>query len=501
MRSKNAFYNLVAAVIELIAVTLSSFIVPYQIIHTFGSNVNGLIASITQFLSYITLIESGIGAIGRASLYQPLAQKDDEILSGCVKALELFYRKIAYIFICYVILLALLFPFLVNREFSWIYTSSLVIILAISIFAQYYFGITYQTVIQADQKKYVVSLLQAAITLINMIVIIIMIKLGANVHIVQLCSVIVFAIRPIVYYLYAHRKYNILKNIEPRNEVLKQRWDGLAQHLAFFIHKNTDIVILTVLTNIKTVSVYSVYMLPIAGCSKVVNIFSSSLEPAFGNMIARGEISTLKNRVLTCSIISNQIAVILFSTTWIIITPFIQLYTKGITDINYVNPSFGLIMLIAEAFYCVRMPYQAVVYAAGHFKQTRNGAIVEAAVNIILSVILVFKYGLIGVALGTMISMAIRTMQYIWYYHYRLLRQNDGVYVELKKAMITLLEISIIVAVSRQIAAVPASNYLNWFIYSCGVGLICFGVVSVISVLFYKKEIKVLKRIIMNIIK
>ena len=153
MRSKKIFLNITASIVELVVVTIASFIVPNYIIRAYGSSVNGLISSITQFLSYIALIESGIGAIGRASLYKPLAENDINTLSGNAKALESFYRKVSYLFLVYVAVLAVFFPLLMNHDFRWPYTASLIIILAFSIFVQYYFGITCQTLIQADQKN------------------------------------------------------------------------------------------------------------------------------------------------------------------------------------------------------------------------------------------------------------------------------------------------------------------------------------------------------------
>lgn len=490
MRGKKAFYNFLAAIAELIVATLSSFIVPHYIIRAYGSGVNGLISSITQFLSYIALIESGIGAIGRAALYRPLAQKDAAVLSGTVKALENFYRKISYIFLVYAAVLAAAFPFLVNQDFQWAYTAALIFILAFSTFIQYYFGITSQTVIQADQRKYIPSLLQALTLFLNMVITVAMIKMGASIHAVKIGSVAAYAVRPMILYTYVRFHYKIDKAAEPRSEILQQRWDGLAQHIAFFIHKNTDIAVITVLANVKEVSVYSVYMLAVSGCSKVVNIFSSSLEPAFGNMIAKGETENLKNRVSLCSTLVIQVAIVLFSTTAIIVSPFIKLYTRGVDDVNYLRPAFGIIMLIAEALYCVRLPYQSAVYAAGHFKQTRNGAITEAVMNIVLSVILVFQFGLIGAAIGTLVSMFFRTAQYIWYYHARLLNDRDGLKSELRRILISLIEIAFIIAAAHFIPAVSSTGYLSWILQSCQVGILCSVLAVVISYIFYRKELK-----------
>ena len=50
-----------------------------------------------------------------------------------------------------------------------------------------------------------------------------------------------------------------------------------------------------------------------------------------------------------------------------------------------------------------------MVLAAGHYKQTQWSAIIEAAVNIAVSVVLVFKFGLTGVAIGTLAAMVYRT--------------------------------------------------------------------------------------------
>ena len=40
----------------------------------YGSDVNGLVSSITQFLGYIALVEGGVGGVIRAALYKPLAK-------------------------------------------------------------------------------------------------------------------------------------------------------------------------------------------------------------------------------------------------------------------------------------------------------------------------------------------------------------------------------------------------------------------------------------------
>ena len=65
MRSKKAIYNIVSSLVLQVVVLISGFIVPKLIISKFGSDVNGLLSSIAQFLAYISLLESGIGPVVR----------------------------------------------------------------------------------------------------------------------------------------------------------------------------------------------------------------------------------------------------------------------------------------------------------------------------------------------------------------------------------------------------------------------------------------------------
>ena len=67
--------------------------------------------------------------------------------------------------------------------------------------------------------------------------------------------------------MYVKRKYQILDNARPDNKAIEQRWDGLGHHIAYLLHDNTDITLLTLFTDIKEVSVYAVYHM-IVSCIK-----------------------------------------------------------------------------------------------------------------------------------------------------------------------------------------------------------------------------------------
>ena len=158
MRGKGVIKNVFSTLFSQIMTIICSFIIPSILIRTYGSNVNGLVTSITQFLAYITLLESGLGPVVKATLYKPIAKKDKKEIVNILKASERFFKIISYVFITYIALLCIIFPIMMKEEFGVIYTISLVIIISISTFAEYYFGMTYKLYLQAEQKTYIVNI-------------------------------------------------------------------------------------------------------------------------------------------------------------------------------------------------------------------------------------------------------------------------------------------------------------------------------------------------------
>ena len=214
-----------------------------------------------------------------------------------------------------------------------------------------------------------------------------------------------------------------MNDAEDRFE-LKQKWDGLAQHIAAVIHSNTDVTILTFFCSLAEVSVYSVYSLVVSGIKKIILAFSSGIDASWGDMIAKDEYDNLNRKFNLYEILYFSICTIIFSCAMVLIVPFVSVYTKGITDVDYIRYLFGYLIVISEYIWAIRLPYSSITLAAGHFKETRKGAWIEAFVNIIISIILVKKFGIIGVTIGTIVAMLIRTIEFVYHTNKYILKRN-----------------------------------------------------------------------------
>ncbi len=411
---KNAFSSLLLQ----FATIIQGLVLPRLILGAFGSEINGLVSSITQFLSFISLLEGGLGAVVLAELYGPIEKKDDEKIQGILGACQSFFSKLTLVFLIYTIVVAFFYPRYIDTSLSKGAVSVLVLILSMTTVAQYLFSITYRLLLQAEQKLYIVNCVSAVTILINTISAAIIIFVFPSIHIVKLCSGIIYMIQPMVYRAFVEKKF-LKGNIRKKKQhyTLKNRWSGFAQNLAHFVNMNTDVALITLFMPLQYVSIYSVHLLVINALRGIVTSVGNSYQSALGKYIAMGDSAQLKQKFRKFEEGFWLAGMVLFFCCTLLINPFIQIYTAGITDAEYYQPVFSFVIVLANMIYVIREPYRLLVLAGGKFKETNFGAFAEAIINLGMSLLLITKFGLIGVAVGTLVAIAFRLIYLVWYLH------------------------------------------------------------------------------------
>ena len=169
-RKKKMLYNVVFGALYQIVTIVCNFILPKFFLSYYGSEVNGLVSSITQFLTFITLCECGVGAVVQSAMYKPLAEKDSHSLSEVFLSSNKFFEKIVYVLIAYTVGLMIFYPVITTGAFDVIFTASLVLILAFSYFAQYYLFLTYRLLLNADQLGFIQLIVHSIVLILNTVV-------------------------------------------------------------------------------------------------------------------------------------------------------------------------------------------------------------------------------------------------------------------------------------------------------------------------------------------
>ena len=192
MHNRLLFYNTISAITFQITTILCGFVLPKLILVYFGSDINGLINSVGQFLGVISFFELGIGAVIQTSLYKPLADNDLIGTSKVISSANRFFRKLGYVLLIYVGVVVCIYPVLVNQKFSFWFIASLIIAISIRFFAQYFFGIVNRLLLIADQKAYIQYNAQTIAVIVNTIACYTLMKLDCSVQIIYRTTSLIF---------------------------------------------------------------------------------------------------------------------------------------------------------------------------------------------------------------------------------------------------------------------------------------------------------------------
>ena len=296
MRGKRLAANTILSLLLQVTTIVCGFVLPRLILQYYGSEVNGLISSISQFLNIITFLELGVGAVVMSALYKPLAEKDKQLTSEIIASASNFFRGIGKALLVYVVVLIFVYPYIAKSNFDHLYTAVLIVAMSISYFTQYYFGIVDNLLMTADHKGYIQYAMQIGTILLNTILCVIVIKMGFSIQMVKLTTSLVYLIRPFAMRLYVNAHYDIDRKIKLSEEPIKQKWNGIAQHVSAVILNGTDSVVLTVFSTLSNVSIYSVYHYVVYGVSNLfTSMINGGIQSLLGELWVKEEKEKLEN--------------------------------------------------------------------------------------------------------------------------------------------------------------------------------------------------------------
>ena len=423
--------NLISAIIYQLIHIIYGLVVPRIILLYFGSEINGLVSSITQFLSFISLLEGGLGAVVLAELYLPIETDDGETVKRIISSSQSLFHKLSFFYVLYTVVLGVIYSVSVRESFGFTLVFELTIILSLATLAEYLFSISYRLLLQADQKIYITNYVYTTVMLVNIAVALFVVHVYPEIRLLKFFSSIAFFVQPVILRFFIPKKYCTAGLFPYEKYPLNNRWSGFAQNLAHFINMNTDIVLITIFCSYSDVSVYTVYMLAINALRMIVTSAADSYQGALGKYIAQGDPKLLYRNFDRFFVVVCGASLALFCTCLLLINPFVALYTTDVNDINYYHPEFALIILAANLVYCFREPFRLLILAAGKFKETNFGSIMEAVLNVGVSIALITTWGLAGVAIGTLTAIVYRLVYFAVYLKKSMLKLNIKKYLPL----------------------------------------------------------------------
>lgn len=497
-RTKKFFYNSVSTAMLQLTNMVIGFLLPRLMLKFYGSEINGLVTSITQFVSYFNIVEAGLAGAAVYALYKPIAENDTKQISKVVSTTKSFYFKSGYIFVALVLLLAIIYPLFAKVEtLNYIDIFLLVIIIGSSGFLDFFTLSKYRVLLTADQKIYVISISSIIYYIVNTLLIFTFTYLGFNVVIVRFMAVFAILLRSLILYLYTKKYYSKISFSEkPEKKLLNKRWDALYLQLLGSIQLGAPIIILTIFSNAANliiVSIYSIYNMVLQGINNLLSIFISGLSSSFGEIIASNNINKLKDTSQEFEYIYYNLITLVYAVSFLLIMPFIKLYCTNITDVNYYIPVVGMLFVLNGLLYNLKTPQGMLVISAGLYKETRVQSTIQGLIIIIFGVLLVPKYGLVGILIANILSNIYRDIDLMFFIPRKLTKLPI---INTVKRFVKVALLTIIILIIGNKISININNYFDFFIAGIVYCLISGIIIISFDFIFDKNYLKsVIERI------
>ena len=208
--AKNVIFSAIAQIITMIC----GFIVPKIMLNYYGSEINGLVSSITQVMTYIALIEGGLSGASIFALYKPIADNNTKQISLVVSTSKSLYKKAGYIGLMVSIIVGVCYPLVIKTNLlSYQEIFFLFIIIACTTILDFFILGKYRALLSANQDEYILSISTMIQIIVNALCVSLFSYLGFNIVIVRLIALSSLLARVLVIYIACKKKYKDIKAI------------------------------------------------------------------------------------------------------------------------------------------------------------------------------------------------------------------------------------------------------------------------------------------------
>ena len=402
--------NIVTGFVGQFIIIILGLIIPRLFIDSYGSDLNGLISTIVQIFAYMALLEAGIGAASQNALYKPIQEDNKTEISEIISVTKEYFKKFTFLYAVGVILLALGLPFLLKTNVDHMVIFSIVLLEGMSGVISFYFVETTVILLNVDGKSYVNNTINLANKIIGYIVKIVMAVLGINIVILQLAYFLIIVAKVIFYEIYFRKNYSWVRFKSQNKKLkLKDRNSYILTEVCWTIFSSTDMIVLSMFVSTQLSSVYAIYNMIFTNITLLVNAVYMSIVYVLGYTYHES-IEKYSRIHDSFNSIFIGLMTVLMSVCYVLTIPFVELYTRGVSDVNYLYTSLPIMFCLIQLISWSRYVSGNLTGIAGYAKQTSYVSLIEALTNLILSIIFVKKLGIVGVTLATVIALPVKVV-------------------------------------------------------------------------------------------
>lgn len=408
-RTTKSIHNTVVAMAFFVLTLLLQFVSRKVFLDYLGTEILGLNTTLTNLLQFLNLAELGVGAAVGFSLYKPLANESYSVINEIVTFHGMLYRRIAtYIFVGGLVIAAF-FPFIFKKmDLPLWYAYASFGVLLLSALIGYYVNYR-QIVLSSAQMDYKIQLATVPWNLTKLVA-----QIAAMYYLP--CPYESWIILELVFSLISsyslhrvtRRTFPDLASTSHTFAELKTKYRELLvkirqlffHRIGGFVMTQFSSIIIYAYISLTTVALYGNYMLVGTGILRLCNAMFNSMSAGVGNLVAEGDDTHIRSVFRELLSLRFAFVGLILYVLLLCLQSFLSLWIGP----EYLFGYSTVVLIVATLFIgLTRNVVDQFTNAYGLFSDIW-APVVEAGLNIGLSVLFGWKYGLNGILFGVFVS-------------------------------------------------------------------------------------------------
>ena len=505
-RTTQSIKNVRVSLFFSILILILGFFSRKILIECLGAEVLGLNTTATNLLGFLNLAELGISTAISYTLYTPLYQKDYKTINEIVAVQGWLYRRIAYIILVGGAILMCFFPWIFSKmelPLWYAYGSFGVLLVA----AMLGYIINYQQIaLSADQQEYKISYNVQGFRALKLLMQIVGIGYFGQGYVYWLAvefgmsAITCFFLHRTIHKSFPWLRPDLLKGkmlSRKHTEIIRKTKQLFFHKFATYVLGQTSPLIIYAFLSLTVVAVYGNYMLLVVSVSMIVTSVFNGMNAGIGNLIAEGNkeriLSFFREYTVSRYWIASVICFCLFNLSH----SFMVLWIGK----DYLLDSISFTLLVVYAFISMTRTNDSFLSAYGLFQDIYAPA-VEAALNLGLSILLGYYYGLPGIIAGVLIGLLLVVCGWKPYFLY-----TRGFQVSIMGYLFLITKILCFIIISWILSRflleyinLSCNDFISWVLISFKVFLL-YGLVSLCCFQLLSKDFRTFTQRVCQIIK
>lgn len=492
MRSKKAIVNIIVSLIYELFLIVMGLIVPKLIINTYGSEINGLTSTINSVLTILNLLQAGAVGASIFQMFKPVAEKDYETQGKILGSSRLYFCKIGIIFVALVVVAAPVLAFaMVSGEIGIWDKIIAFLLLGINGSLSFFFISNYDILFSSNQKRFIISLASLIERIVYYGLLLTIIFLRVNFLLMYAITIISTSLKIVFLYLVYRNTYkNLIKYTYNKSYKIPNKGYLMCNQIARQTVDGTPTIIISMVSGLGISSVFSVYNLVFNMLKTLSTTIQTSISEIFGNVVVSESEEKVKRVYDLIGYVFFVMSIILCGCAAFLYLPFIYVYTGGNSlDINYMYHLPTILFVIYGVIYINYHPVYTLTNVLGLYKETYLQSIITAIVSVGIAIGLSFidwSLVIVGIIFYYLVSLIYRT--------YIVKKKTGDEYLSVVRS-VSRISVSLCLTtglwlMSYFLISSYIASWIWWFILACCTGIGVLIVVLVYSLLFERKQLK-----------